>query len=70
MRLVLALAALPALTACAQPGFLKSGTEAPPPPLLPVEDILAPDSPQLSAEAAAALQARGDALRDRAGTSG
>ena len=68
MRLALSLAALATLAACAQPGFLTSDTVTPPPALLPVEEILAPDSPQLSAEAAAALQARGDALRSRAGT--
>jgi len=67
MRLPLLLPLL--LAACAQPGFLTSDKTNPPPPLLPIEDILAPTSPQLDAEAAAALQARGDALRDRAGSS-
>ena len=70
MRLALPLLALAAVSACAHPGFLKSGNTAPPPPLLPFEEILAPTSPQLDAEAAAALSARGDALRSRAGSGG
>ena len=57
------------LAACAQPGFLPTDTSAPPPPLLPVEQILTTDSPTLDAEAATALSARGDSLRDRAGGS-
>lgn len=57
------------LAACAQPGFLPTDNTAPPPPLLPIEQILTADSPQLDAEAAAALAARGDRLRDRAGAS-
>lgn len=68
MRLIPLLFSLLALSACAQPGFLKFGQTAPPPPLLPIEDILATQSPTLDAEAAAALTARGTALRDRAGT--
>lgn len=67
MRLTLSLLALVVLSACNQPVPMASGQVAPPPPLLPVEEILAADSPQLSAEAAAALAARGDALRGRAG---
>ena len=67
MRLALFLPLL--LAACAQPGFLPTAKTAPPPPLLPVEQILTTDSPQLDAEAAAALAARGDSLRDRAGGS-
>jgi len=67
MRLALALPLL--LAACAQPGFLPTDTATPPPPLLPVEQILTTDSPTLDAEAAAALAARGDRLRNRAGTS-
>lgn len=70
MRLPPILAALLALAACAQPGFLTTDTTTPPPPLLPIEDILSPDSAQLDAEAAAALAARGDALRNRAGSGG
>jgi hypothetical protein len=64
MRLALSLLALVAVCGCAQPGFLKSDTGNPPPPLLPITDILAPDSAQLDAEATAALTARGEALRD------
>ncbi|MEZ5755401.1 MAG: hypothetical protein R3D90_11785 [Paracoccaceae bacterium] len=70
MRLIPALLAPLALVACAQPGFLKADAPAVPPPLLPIEDILAAESPALDAEAAAALAARGDALRGRAGTPG
>ena len=70
MRLIPALSALLALAACAQPGFLDADAPAAPPPLLPIEDILAAGSPALDAEAAAALAARGDALRGRAGTPG
>ena len=68
MRLIPLLLVLLPLTGCSQPGFLDSGQTAPPPPLLPIEDILATQSPTLDAEAAAALTARGTALRDRAGT--
>jgi hypothetical protein len=70
MRLKPACLALVALAACSNPGFRKSDAVVAPPPLLPIEAILAAESPQLDAEAAAALQGRGDALRVRAGTSG
>ncbi len=70
MRLALPLLALAAVSACAHPGFLKSDKTAPPPPLLPIEEIMAPGSPKLDAEAAAALTARGDALRARVGEAG
>ncbi|MBU9699212.1 hypothetical protein GU927_015280 [Rhodobacteraceae bacterium HSP-20] len=68
MRLILALLCLPLLAGCADPGFIHSDATAPAPPLLPVEEILATTSPTLNAEAAAALQSRGDALRSRAAT--
>jgi hypothetical protein len=68
MRLALSLLALVAVSACAKPVFLTMDKIAPPPPLLPIEVILAPDSAPLDAEAAAALTARGDALRNRAGS--
>lgn len=64
--LLAALVTLPLLTACSQPGFIDTGEVGPAPPLLPVEEILAEDSPQLDAEATAALEARAAALRDRA----
>lgn len=67
MRLILCLTTTAALAACTAPGFLPAKDTPPPPPLLPVEQILTPDSPQLDAEAADALRARGDTLRDRAG---
>lgn len=70
MRLIPALFLPFALAACAEPGFLDAGAPTAPPALLPIEDILAADSPTLDAEAAAALTARGDALRGRAGASG
>lgn len=66
MRLPLLLPLL--LAACAQPAFLASDKAGTPPPLLPIEQILTTGSPQLDAEAAAALSARGDGLRDRAGS--
>lgn len=70
MRLPPAALAILLLAACDQPGFLTSDRTDPPPPLLPIDEILGTDSPHLDAEAAAALQARGDALRARTGTPG
>jgi len=67
MRLIPCLLCVLTLAACTQRGFRPVSDAAPPPPLLPVEQILTPDSPTLDAEAAAALAARGDTLRDRAG---
>lgn len=66
----LALAALALLAGCSDPGFIRKADPAPTPSLLPIEEILAGDSPQLDAEAAAALAARGAALRAKAGTTG
>ena len=60
------LVCLPMLAACAPPGFIDTGDVGPPPPLLPVDQLLTADSAQLDAEAAAALTARGAALRARA----
>jgi len=65
MRLSLFLI-LPLLAACSQPGFIDTGAVGPPPPLLPIDQLLTADSAQLDAEAAAALTARGAALRARA----
>ena len=56
------------LAACSQPGFIPSDTVAPPPPLLPIDEVLAPSSATLTAEAAAALAARGAALKSKAGS--
>lgn len=67
MRLRPCLLALPILAGCSQPGFIETGDVGPAPPLMPIEDILAEESPQLDAEASAALAARAAALRDRAG---
>lgn len=65
--LALPFLALPLLAGCSQPGFIDTQNVGPPPPLLPVEEILAEESPVLDAEATAALEARATALRDRAG---
>ncbi|WGV17815.1 hypothetical protein [Fuscovulum ytuae] len=67
IRLPLALSALILIAGCSQPGFIQTENVGPAPPLLPVEDILAEESPQLDAEASAALALRAAALRDRAG---
>lgn len=69
MRPALPLLALAALAACAQPGFL-AADGAPPPRLLPIGTLLSATSPQLDAEAAAALTARGDDLRIRGDEAG
>ncbi len=69
MRLHLLLALTAALVAgCSEPGFLRETDPAPPPALLPIEEILGGTSAQLDAEAASALAARGAALRARAAT--
>lgn len=68
MRLPPALALIALLAACTEPGFLREAEPAPTPSLLPIEEILTGDSAQLDAEAAAALSARGAALRARAAT--
>jgi hypothetical protein len=60
-----ALVALTATTGCSEPGFLRQAEPAPTPSLLPIEEILTGESVQLDAEAAAALSARGAALRAR-----
>ncbi len=62
-----ALSALILIAGCSQPGFIETQGVGPAPPLLPLEQILATGSPQLDAEASAALAARAAALRDRAG---
>ena len=61
-----AIAVLSATAGCTAPGFLRQAEPAPTPALLPIEEILTGDSAQLDAEAAAALSARGAALRTRA----
>jgi hypothetical protein len=58
------------LAGCNEPGFIRKAEPAATPSLLPIDEILSGDSPQLDAEAAAALTARGAALRAKAGTSG
>lgn len=63
-----AFAAMAATAACTEPGFLRQAEPAPTPALLPIEEILSGESAQLDAEAAAALSARGAALRARAAT--
>lgn len=65
MRLAL-ISALSLLAACTPPGFVDTGDVSPAPPLLPLEQVLTGGSAQLDAEAAAALAARGAALRARA----
>ncbi len=72
MRLqpLLALVAMAILAGCNEPGFLRDAEPAPTPTLLPIEEILTGDSARLDAEAAAALSARGAALRTKAGTAG
>jgi len=70
MRLTAALLCLPLLAGCSQPGFIDTGDVGPPPPLLPIEQLLTAESPQLDAEAAEALSARGTALRARAAAAG
>ena len=67
IRLPPALSALILIAGCSQPGFIETGDVGPAPPLLPVEEILAEESPQLDAEASAAFAVRAAALRDRAG---
>lgn len=67
IRLPPALFALTLIAGCSQPGFIETENVGPPPPLLPMEEIMAEESPQLDAEAAAALDARAAALRNRAG---
>lgn len=62
-----ALSALFLIAGCSQPGFIETENVGPPPPLLPMEEIMAEESPQLDAEASAALASRAAALRDRAG---
>jgi hypothetical protein len=66
----LAVATLALLAGCNEPGFIRKAEPAATPSLLPIDEILSGDSPQLDAEAAAALTARGAALRAKAGTSG
>jgi hypothetical protein len=66
----LAVATLALLAGCSEPGFIRKAEPAATPDLLPIDEILSGDSPQLDAEAAAALTARGAALRAKAGTSG
>jgi hypothetical protein len=66
----LAVATLALLAGCSEPGFIRKAEPAATPSLLPIDEILSGDSPQLDAEAAAALTARGAALRAKAGTSG
>ncbi|WRH64080.1 MAG: hypothetical protein RSE12_07035 [Fuscovulum sp.] len=66
----LAIATLALLAGCSEPGFIRKAEPAATPSLLPIDEILSGDSPQLDAEAAAALTARGAALRAKAGTSG
>jgi hypothetical protein len=70
MRLTVALLCLPLMAGCSQPGFIDTGDVGPPPPLLPMEQLLSSESPQLDAEAAEALTARGAALRARAAAAG
>jgi hypothetical protein len=72
MRLppALAFAFVALLAGCSEPGFIRKAEPAATPALLPIEEILTGDSPQLDAEAAAALTARGAALRAKAGTAG
>ena len=65
-RCALALAVMATMAGCTAPGFLRQAEPAPTPALLPIEDILTGESAQLDAEAAAALSARGAALRTRA----
>ncbi|MCZ8079193.1 MAG: hypothetical protein O9289_06545 [Rhodobacteraceae bacterium] len=65
----LAVATLALLAGCSEPGFIRKAEPAATPSLLPIDEILSGDSPQLDAEAAAALTARGAALRAKAGTS-
>jgi hypothetical protein len=65
----LAVATLALLAGCNEPGFIRKAEPAATPSLLPIDEILSGDSPQLDAEAAAALTARGAALRAKAGTS-
>lgn len=62
-------ALLAALAGCSEPGFIRMAEPAPTPALLPIDQILTGESPQLDADAAAALTARGAALRAKAGTS-
>lgn len=66
MRLAAALLCLALPAGCSQPGFIDTQDVPPAPPLLPLEEILTSASPTLDAEAAAALQSRGDDLRSRA----
>lgn len=66
----LAVATLALLAGCSEPGFIRKAEPAATPSLLPIDEILSGDSPQLDAEAAAALTARSAALRAKAGTSG
>ncbi len=66
----LAVATLALLAGCSEPGFIRKAEPAATPSLLPIDEILSGESPQLDAEAAAALTARGAALRAKAGTSG
>ncbi len=70
LPLLLALACVATLAGCSDPGFLRQAEPAPTPVLLPIEQILEGTSPQLDAEAAAALTARGADLRARTGTEG
>ncbi|NBE06384.1 hypothetical protein GU920_02470 [Rhodobacter sp. CCP-1] len=65
-RPALCAVALAALAGCTEPGFLRQAEPAPTPALLPIEELLTGDSARLDAEAAAALSARGAALRTRA----
>jgi hypothetical protein len=58
------------MAGCSQPGFIDTGDVGPAPPLLPMEQLLSSESPQLDAEAAEALTARGAALRARAAAAG
>lgn len=67
IRLSPALLALILIAGCNQPGFIETENVGPPPPLLPMQEIMAEESPQLDAEASAALASRAAALRDRAG---
>lgn len=66
----LAFTTLALLAGCSDPGFIRKAEPAATPTLLPIEEILTGNSPQLDAEAAAALTARGAALRAKAGTAG
>lgn len=68
MRICLVLTLL-LLAACSQPGFIQTdGPAPPPPPLLPIDELLAATSPTLTAEAAEILAARGADLKSKTGS--